>query len=456
MLTRRDLTIVLGLATALLIPTLLTACGAAPRPRNVVLVTLDTTRADRLPAYGFAGVETPALDRLAMTGAVFEQTFAAAPLTLPSHATIFTGLYPPRHGVRDNAGQPLAAEFTTLAEVLRQRGLTTAAFVASSVVAKGRGLEQGFTDYDGASRPDCGEGQARRRADAVVDAALAWLEGHDSSPFFAWVHVYDTHRPYDLPPEYLRRYADPYLAAIAFQDAQISRLLAYLDRRRHLDDTLVVVVGDHGESLGDHGEDSHGIFVYQETLHVPFIVRGPGVAPQRVGAVTRLVDVMPTILTLVGGPLPDMDGVSLASLLKGREPDPQLDVYAESLYPQRFGWAPLRSLRADRYKVIEAPRPELYDLANDPGETRNVFAERRRLGAAMLTRLRAFDDRNGRVSPVDRAVAERIASLGYVGGGPTELPGDAADDVDPKDRIGAYNRMISIRARLHAERLRCR
>jgi choline-sulfatase len=437
------------LAAALLLPEL-SSPGSIQlaRPRNLLVITLDTMRADRLPPYGFTGVRTPALDRIAAEGAVFEETYTAVPLTLPSHASLFTGLYPPRHGVRDNAGAPLSGEFTTLAEVLRGRGMRTAAFVASSVLAPRRGLEQGFDLYSGGTPALCAGGPpARRRAGEVVDEATSWLERHDTEPFFAWLHLNDTHRPYDLPAEYKDRYLDPYVAAIAYEDAQVARVVSYLETRGLLTSTLIVVAGDHGESLGDHGEESHGIFLYQEALRVPLIIRGPGVSPRRVTAVARLVDVMPTVLDWFGVSLPGLDGVSLAHAGTRPGTDRPLEVYAESMYPRRFGWAPLRSLRADRYKVIDAPRAELYDLVSDPGEERNVLAEHPAVAAAMLQRLRAFE--SGRDAPageaiVDHAVLERIASLGYVGSIGAQAPSTPGAQADPKDRIAVFNKITSL------------
>jgi arylsulfatase A-like enzyme len=245
---RRRHAVPVCLAAALLLPELSgPASIAVARPRNLLLITLDTMRADRLPAYGFTGVLTPALDRIAAEGAVFEETFAAVPLTLPSHASLFTGIYPPRHGVRDNAGAPLSNEFTTLAELLRERRLGTAAFVASSVLAPRRGLEQGFDLYSAGEPARCsGAPPARRRAAEVVDEAMSWLGRHDAEPFFAWIHLFDTHRPYDLPAEYTDRYFDPYLAAIAYEDAQIARVISHLETRGLLTSTLIVVAGDHG------------------------------------------------------------------------------------------------------------------------------------------------------------------------------------------------------------------
>jgi choline-sulfatase len=429
----------LCLATALLLQVPGPASTAAARPRNLVLITLDTMRADRLPAYGFTGVRTPALDKIAGEGALFEETYAAVPLTLPSHVSLFTGLYPPRHGVRDNAGAPLSGELTTLAEVLRRRGLRTAAFVASSVLAPRRGLEQGFESYSAGEPVRCsGAPPARRRAADVIDEATSWLAHHDGEPFFAWIHLYDTHRPYDLPAEYKDRYVDPYLAAIAYEDAQIGRIVSYLDTRGLLTNTLIAVAGDHGESLGDHGEESHGIFLYQEALRVPFMLRGPGVSPQRVAAVARLVDVMPTVLHLFGVSTPGLDGVPLVQAGIRARADTSLEVYSESMYPQRFGWAPLRSLRADRYKVIEAPRTELYDLVTDPAEERNVLSEHPAVAVAMLHRLRSFESApKAPAAPraeIDDAVLQRIAALGYVG---NIAP-------HPKDRIAVFNKVTRL------------
>ena len=233
-----------------------------PAPDNIVLITLDTTRADRLPAYGFQGVSTPALDRLAAEGIVFEDAVAQVPLTLPSHASMLTGRWPARHGIRDNADTALAPAELTLAEVLAERGVRTSAFVASVVLQAGRGLEQGFGTYVDVPKGLCGPGTQRQRrpGDAVVDDALAWIDHHAERPFFTWVHLYDAHRPYYVPDDQTTRSGDSYLDAIAFQDSQIARIVAALESRRLLDKTIVVVAADHGESLGDHGEDGHGIF----------------------------------------------------------------------------------------------------------------------------------------------------------------------------------------------------
>ena len=431
------------LMAALLLPELSGPIPRAARPRNLLLVTLDTMRADRLSVYGFAGVQMPALERIAREGTVFEEAFAAVPLTLPSHSSMMTGLYPPRLTVRDNAGSPLSNEFTTLAELLRAHGLSTAAFVASSVVAPGRGLEQGFDRYSLGESNRCPGMPVRRRANEVVDEALTWLREHDSKPFFTWVHLFDTHRPYDLPPPFKDQHFDPYIAAIQYEDSQIARLLAHLQSRGLLDTTLIVVIGDHGESLGGHGEDAHGIFVYQEALRVPFLMRGPGVATRRPARTARVVDVMPTVLDGFGVPVHGIDGVSLHRT----EQDAAPEVYAESMYPLRFGWAPLRTLRADRYKFIAAPRAELYDLTTDPAEERNVIDEHPKVAEAMRRRLQSFDSEEAPAAAgealTDRAVSELLASLGYIGSSDSSQAARPGRGADPKDHIADFNRITA-------------
>ncbi|MGH9315456.1 MAG: sulfatase family protein [Vicinamibacterales bacterium] len=422
-----------------------------PSPLGILIVTLDTTRADYLSAYGAGPVWTPNLDRLAADGVVFEQAMSVAPLTLPAHCSLFTGLLPPRHGVRDNAGASLAADHQTLAEVLQRRGFETAAFVGSVVLSAGRGLEAGFDVYDDGitkGRPATGRG-LQRPADHVVDQAIAWLEGRRDAPFFLWVHLYDPHAPYDPPEPFRTAYGDdPYAGEIAFADAQLGRLLDVLDRRRLLDRTAVIVAGDHGESLNEHGERGHGIFLYQNVIRVPLIVRVAGVPARRVPEVTRLVDVMPTVLELAGAPPAASDGVSLVAAMTGAAGSLDLEAYSESLYPTRFGWSPLRSLRDGRFKLIEAPRPELYDLEIDPAERHNLYAERSAIAALMSRRLSALTrqyvsrhDARDSVGPAPETI-ERLAALGYVGAPRTPLNEVGRPLPDPKDHIGEYNHLV--------------
>ena len=432
--------------------------GAAPAaPVSVVMITLDTTRADRLSPYGFMNVSLPHLERLAREGVVFDQATSVAPMTLPAHTSLFTGLLPPRHGVRDNADPALAETETTLAEVLRARGLRTGAFVGSLVLDPGRGLRQGFDEYrgvDSTGRP--GPAGRQRRADAVVDDALRWVDAADGSPYFLWVHLYDAHVPYDPPEPYASIYGhNPYVGEIAFADSQIGRLLDALDARQLMERTIVIVAGDHGESLGDHGEQDHGVFVYESVLRVPLIIRAPAFSPRRVGAVVRLIDVMPTVLDLLEIPAPRADGVSLVDLLTGQRSTLDLEAYSESEYPRRLGWSPLRALRDGRFKLIDAPRPELYDLDHDPFEERNLYDERPATAAAMTRRLHVLarsPSATGRESPTalpSRVTAE-LAALGYVGSRAPRMSNVSRSLPDPKDCIGlrtARDRGESLAAR---------
>lgn len=415
-----------------------------PRPSNVLIVTLDTTRPDRLPAYGYQSASMPALDRLAREGAVFDRAATVAPLTLTAHTSLFTGLYPPHHRVRDNADAPLDHAHPTLAEVLKGHGFRTAAFVGSSVLDADRGLSRGFDVYGGMGAADARTpGKLRRAGNEVVDAALAWLDAGDNSPYLLWVHLYDAHAPCRPPEPYRSRYAaDPYEGAIAFADSQVARLLGRLDARHQLDQTAIVVVADHGESLGQHGEDEHGIFLYDSVMHVPLLVRMPGMAPRRISSVTSLVDIMPTILDALSIAPVSADGISLISAIRGATPTDDRALYSESFYPQRFGWSPLRALRDGRFKLIDAPRPELYDLEADPFEEQNIYADRNVVATAMASRLAAFSESLGparaEAARVPSELRERLAALGYVGGAPRA---HKAMGRDPKDFIAEYNQI---------------
>jgi arylsulfatase A-like enzyme len=408
-----------------------------PRPHALVIITLDTTRADRLPMYGFGSVSTPALDRIAAEGVILNRAMTVAPLTLTAHTSLFTGLYPPHHGVRDNADRGLDADRPTLATVMHAAGFKTGAFVAATVLAADRGLARGFDLYDDGSAP--GSPPPRRRSgDKVVDAALGWLDTVGASPFFMWVHLYDAHSPQRLPIEYRRTYGDSYVGGIAFADAQIGRLLDALARKHLLDTTTIVVAGDHGESLGEHGEVEHGIFLYEGVLHVPLFVRTPGLAPTRVSSLVSLVDVAPTVLELFRLQPAHVDGVSLLQVLEGGPQPDRRGVYAESMYAKRFGWSPLRALLDDRFKYIDAPRPELYDLQNDPFETNDLSGVRLATAVSMRGQLDAVGGNEAQTvgAPASADVRERLASLGYTTGALAPSSGDAPD---PKDTIQTYN-----------------
>ncbi len=423
--------------------------------RNVVLLTLDTTRADHLGIYGDAAARTPTLDRLGREGVVFERALTVAPLTLPAHTSIMTGLFPPRHGVRDNGTFHLDDEFTTLAESLHAAGYCTGAFVGAAVLEKRYGLGQGFDVYD----EDFAHGGPRheflfaeRPADQVVAAGLAWLETA-ATPFFAWLHFYDPHADYQPPPPFDEEFRDrPYDGEIAFMDRMIGTLIDRLAARGLLDDTLVVAVGDHGESLGEHGEQTHGVFVYDATVRVPLVVRGPGVARgRRVESLVRTVDVLPTVLELVGLPAPsDVDGRSLAALLsegrRVRAPGSEPVAYAESELPRyHYGWAPLASVSTETWKLIDAPRPELYQLVADPKELVNLYEREPAVARELVRRLHEVRDAGGPPHgesrrPLDAATEEKLRSLGYVAvSAPT--PAQSGPGPDPKDMIATHVRI---------------
>jgi len=438
--------------------------GVAPSDLNVIVITMDTTRADRLGPYGFAGIQTPNLDRLAREGVVFEQAATAAPLTLPAHSSLFTGKFPPEHGVRDNGGFFLNPRETTMAEVLKDRGFKTGAFIGAYVLDSKWGLNQGFDtyfdDFDLSKYKAISLGAIQRPGNEVIDRGLQWLDTVGGSRFFGWMHLYDAHSPYEPPEPYKTIYRGrPYIGEIAFVDSQIGRVLAYLDTHHLADRTIVVVMGDHGESLHEHGEATHGFFIYESTVHVPLIVRAPFSAiggGRRVGDVVRSVDVMPTVLDMLGIPSPKgIEGVSVASLMTGAARDLGLESYSEALYPlHHFGWSDLRAMRTGRYKLIASPRPELYDLQDDPGEQHDLFAQREALGNRMLERLRQResrftkpDDSGKQAVEVDPDARARLAALGYVGTFVTTAAPDESRTglADPKDKVGLFNKITTAR-----------
>ena len=436
--------------------------GVRPGGLNLLVITLDTTRADRIGAYGYESVETPTIDRLAREGVLFEQTTGVAPLTLPAHCSIFTSKFPPDHGVRDNGGFFLSPKQLTLATYLKKRGFQTGAVVAAFVLDSKWGLNQGFDtyvdDFDVSENRGVSMGEIQRPGNEVVDRALPWLEKVKGQRFFAWLHFYDPHDPYDPPEPFKTRYAEhPYLGEIAFMDSQVARVVEFLERNGLLEKTVIAVIGDHGESLGQHGEGTHSFFVYQSTQRVPFIIRAPfeRLRGRRIADPVRSVDLMPTVLDLMGMPAPSgIRGVSLAPLMTGARSTMDLEGYAEALYPlHHFGWSELRAWRVGRYKAIDAPRPELYDLDKDPHETTNLYAERRTVADGMISKLREIerdaprDDSVSKPAPeVDPEARARLAALGYVGSFVATVSGPKSDRSDPKDKIGLFNLMSEARS----------
>jgi len=422
---------------------LLLAAAAAAPPANLLLVTIDTLRADRLHAYGYA-IDTAATDSLARTGVVVEDATVQVPQTRPSHASLLTGRYPYEHRIRDNFSTPLDPSLPTLATLLRARGYDTGAFIGSVVLAASSGLDHGFALYDdpfSAASPAVAAGE-ERPAEEVVSSALAWLKKERPQPFFAWVHLYDPHAPYEPPERYRKRYPGrPYDGEVAYADAQLGRLLDFLEGQGLSGRTLVVVTSDHGEGLGDHGEEEHMMFLYDSTLHVPMLVSWPGVLPAgaRVKGQLRSIDVMPTVLDLLGVAAPPVTGVSRAASLKAASRVPDSESYAESLYGNiHFGYAPLRALRAEGWKYIEAPRAELYDLGADPGEAKNLLGVQTRVAERVRQKLRGYDTARAQPAvtlPADAGTMERMAALGYVGGSSRARGGPPPD---PKDKIGEF------------------
>ncbi len=388
---------------------------------NVLIITIDTLRADHLGCYGSKTVGTPAADGLAARGALFTRAFAHTPSTLPSHANIFLGLTPNAHGVHDNSGFIVREDFLALAEWLKALGYATGAFVGAFPLDSRFGLDQGFDVYDdkyGTQGPK-DLVFVERKADAVVDKAVEWLEGR-AGPWFLWVHLFDPHQPYAPPEPYLTRYAGrPYEGEVAYADAAVGRLLAYLKERGLEDRTAVVYTADHGESLGEHGESTHGYFAYNATLRVPLILALPGGKPARVGTNVAHIDIFPTVCALLGKKEPPgLQGRSLLPLIRGRRMDPK-PIYFEALtaYYNR-GWAPLRGYILGSDKFMESPIPELYDLEKDLAELENLapksdLAKHRGAFAALVER-EASPLAEAAGQAMDRATAEKLRSLGYL------------------------------------------
>ena len=435
------------LATTLL----LTAACSKSKP-NVLIVTFDTTRADHLGYAGGSEGVTPNLDALAADGTWFSTCVSSQPLTLPSHTTIMTGLHPYSHGVRNNGGYVLRDDVTTLAERLKGEGYSTHAIVSSFVLDSQFGLDQGFDGYDDDLRGGPTPPLFMFKeiiGGRVVDKALEWLGLREKAedPFFLWLHFYDPHANYDPPEDVATKFAgDPYSAEIHYADRELGRVIAKLESLDLMDETLIVFTGDHGESLGEHGEQSHGVFIYDATTRVPLFVKGPGVpSGKRVDSLVRSADVTPTVLELLGLPEAEgLDGSSAVGLMKGKAEESRV-AYSESMAPLiNFGWSDLRAYRSESTRVIEAPRREIFDLGKDPGELRNVFdvpgaqpADSRRLLVSVQgTRERdPFTSGGQQADQIDPETKKKLAALGYVFGTVRDVEGPRAD---PKDRISQW------------------
>lgn len=432
-------------------------CREKTKP-NVLLITIDTLRADRLGSYGYPAARTPALDRVAAEGVRCSDAIAAAPITAPSHSSILTGLWPPAHGVRDNGTYSLPLEAETLAERLQKNGWATHAIVSAVVLDRRYQLDQGFEQYDDDLWP---EDEPKlfmirdRPARKTTDRFLAWLDGRpaeDARPFFAWLHYFDPHQPYEPEAQDRALAATPYDAEIAGVDRAIGRILDRLRATGQLDDTLLVITADHGESLGEHGEKTHAVFLYDATLRVPLLLRYPRALPA--GRVyegpVRSIDLVPTVLGALGLPGgEETQGRDLMAALRGREAPPRLPQYSESLVAELgFGMAPLFALRADGFKWIRAPRPELYDLTADPRELANRVDQDRRRATALDRELSAIlEESRGRAlasaaNPLDQETREALISLGYLS---RQDDREKMGGLDPKDGLPIYNRLEDAR-----------
>lgn len=436
--------------------------AAAPRPRpaappNLLLITIDTLRPDHLGCYGYRQVRTPNIDSLAAAGSRFEHAYTPVPITLPSHTVMMTGTYPMYSGMHDFSGNRLNPQQPTLASILKQHGYATGAVLGSAVLDHRFGLNQGFDFYydhfDFNRLEDANLDLMKRPGDQVVDQALQWLTANTGKPFFLWVHLYDPHTPYQPSPPFDREYQDrPYDGEIAFADVQVGRLLRFLKQKQLYGTTLIVLTGDHGESLGEHGEKNHGFFIYDATLRIPFLVKLP-VGERQVATVPdsfSTVDLLPTVLNVLKVPLPaDVQGASVLPEILGKPlpSAPPTQLYSESFLPLlHFDWSDLRGIQVGKYHFIDVPKPELYDIATDPGELHNIYAQKPAIAQELKSQLEALEQKytaghqQVQAMPLDPVLMERLKSLGYAGfsGGHPAKTGDNRQLPDPKDRIAMF------------------
>lgn len=421
------------------------------KPQNLLLITVDTLRADHLGCYGNKSIQTPNIDALADQGILFQQAFTPVPLTLPSHASILTGLYPPAHKIRDNGYFILDDHHQTLAEILKKKGYVTGAVVAAFVLNSRFGLDQGFDFYEDTIVPDpnCNDPfRYERRADSVVSIAEDWLSNNMREKFFLWLHFFDPHESYDPPGPYKSAYAHSlYDGEIAFTDACLGQLFKKMEELKIRENTLIVLTSDHGEGLGEHEEKTHSIFTYDTTLHVPLIINAPGLksAGKSFDFLVRTIDIFPTALGLMGLAQPGKkygQGINVIPRLIKDKSNPGLLLYCESLYTQlNFGWSPLKGIRSREWKYIKAPAAELYQVSFDPEETNNLYANKTRLAHAWEKRLQKIEKAiasTEKTKEPKRApnleVRKRLESLGYLCAPRKNTPHDTAP-IDPKDMI---------------------
>jgi choline-sulfatase len=436
---------------------------------DVVLVTIDTLRADHVGCYGARMVKTPTLDALAHDGVVFERAISQVPLTWPSHAVILTGTYPFQNGVQDFTGQPLAAQFRSVAQAFKQAGYATGAVVSTFVLDRSWGLARGFDFYDDEFSAQSFEKKdvalVERRAGESVAHAISWLKTTRHRPFFLWLHLYDPHSPYDPPEPYRAEYRSHlYDGEIAYADHELGGLMAWLKQNKLYDSSLIIVLSDHGESLGEHGEDEHGFFVYDATVHVPLIIKAPAasrIPPQRRRDPVESAAVAPTLMQLAGvkdaiqeqfqsQALLDFASGNNSHLGQSLTHTPGQTAYSETFYPfSSFGWSPLHALETEQFHFIDAPTPELYDLEADPRETHNIIAQQPAMVAVFREKLQSFVAHNpfagqdagaGNLSP---DAQDKLRALGYFGFRAAVSP-DALKKrlADPKDKLWEFNSIL--------------
>jgi len=425
---------------------------------NIVLFTIDTLRADHLECYGYERIKTPNINQLAREGVLFEHNIVQAPLTLPSHSSILTGTYPLFHGIRDNGGFYLDENQITLAESLKNLGYTNSAFVGAFVLDSRWGLDQGFDYYfdhfDLTKYKRVSLDAVQRRGDEVLAEAYKWIESNSHDKFFAWIHLYDPHTPYEPPEPYKTQYGlrkfGLYDGEIAYVDQLMGEFRRFMEEKKLLNKTLIIFTADHGESLGEHKENAHGFFIYDSAVRVPLIIRFPEkkIAGKVIVNQVRSIDIMPTIMNFLGEKAPEsVQGESILPLILGKNPWDELLGYSETYWPRyHYGWSELKLLRKGQYKFIDAPKPELYDLHEDPGETNNLVNQKATLGHDMKRELMALVEKYSaegieEIGPkkLDNDSLIKLQALGYIGSFHASSKGKGEKLADPKDKIELYN-----------------
>lgn len=438
---------------------------------NVILVSIDTLRADRLSSYGSTRVKTPNIDQFASEGVLFGNAASTVPFTLPAHSSIMTGTYPPYHGVRENVGYFLDESLTTVAQELSRSGWTTAGFVSAFVLDSRWGIANGFDfyydDFEPSESGSTNMASVQRPGSETIEAAVSWLDSRQEGPFFMWLHLFDPHDPYRPPEPFKSQYRHPYDGEVAYTDSLFGNFRQELEERGLLENSLVILTGDHGEGLGQHQEGFHGFFIYDSTVHVPLIVRAPfgRLGGRVVNDAVSHVDLFPTILAATGQEIPEQaQGESLLPLMLNLVPDdaPERLVYSESLYPLlHYGWAPLKSIRSERFKFIDAPQPELYDLSADSAEQNNTLLDNRRDSRELKDALDAMTARietggmAAKPAELDDDTRRQLQALGYVAGrgklGTEDL--DDSERADPKDRVKLHQLVMAAQSDMGAEDL---